>query len=464
MRLFNRYFSAYGLFLLLGDIILTVLATVAARFLMVLAGVSDQTSWTQWMILGWMITALIVFSFYYSDLYALDQTLSERELMLRFANGFGIACLIIGGVSYPIQQAGSQNIYLIQMLLMAVGLFAWRLGFTKLLRRARIRGRVLIVGIQTIGRKVAEELCRQKHLGMEVVGFMGAQAGDITLSYGNPTRIRLPVFPLQSTLEVVEAKGVNRILIAESNGNLPGQELVTLRINGIPIEDCHTFFERLMSKISITDLQPGWLALSKGFHRTSWIMATKRTIDILVSAVGVVLAAPIALITAIAIKLDSLGPIFYCQKRVGQNERPFTLYKFRSMFDDAEVGTGPVWAGESDPRVTRVGKIIRKLRIDEMPQMLNVLRGEMSFVGPRPERPFFVAELKGKVPYYHLRFSVKPGITGWAQVSYPYGDSEDDAIEKLEYDLYYMKNMSPIFDLQILFETIKVILVGRGAQ
>jgi exopolysaccharide biosynthesis polyprenyl glycosylphosphotransferase len=176
------------------------------------------------------------------------------------------------------------------------------------------------------------------------------------------------------------------------------------------------------------------------------------------------LAAPIALITAVAIKLESDGPVLFRQERVGQDDRPFTLYKFRSMRSDAESGTGPVWATENDPRVTHVGRIIRKLRIDEIPQMLNVLKGEMSFVGPRPERPFFVAALKENIPYYRLRFSVKPGITGWAQISYPYGDSEQDAIEKLQYDLYYVKNMSPIFDLQILFETVKVVLLGRGSQ
>ena len=179
---------------------------------------------------------------------------------------------------------------------------------------------------------------------------------------------------------------------------------------------------------------------------------------------GLVLSAPIAALIAVAIKLDSAGPILFCQERVGQNEQPFVLYKFRSMTQDAEAASGPCWAEENDPRVTRVGWIIRLLRIDEIPQMLNVLKGEMSFVGPRPERAFFVNSLKKTVPYYQLRFTVKPGITGWAQVSYKYGATNEDAVEKLQYDLYYLKHMSPIFDLQILFETIKVVLLSRGAQ
>jgi exopolysaccharide biosynthesis polyprenyl glycosylphosphotransferase len=190
----------------------------------------------------------------------------------------------------------------------------------------------------------------------------------------------------------------------------------------------------------------------------------KRFADVGVAAVGLILASPLALLTAIAIKLDSPGPILFRQERVGQNEQTFVLYKFRSMCCGAESKTGPVWAEENDPRVTRVGRIMRKLRIDEIPQMFNVLRGDMSFVGPRPERAFFVSSLKESIPYYQLRFAVKPGITGWAQISYGYGANETDAIEKLQYDLYYVKNMSPIFDLQIILETIKVVLLGKGAQ
>jgi sugar transferase (PEP-CTERM system associated) len=384
--------------------------------------------------------------------------------MVRFANGFGIACLIIGTVSYPVQEPASQNIYLIEISFIGFGLFAWRSGFLVWLRKARVRGRLLILGMQAIGKQVSEQLWRHKHFGMEVVGFIGPQAGNVTLSYGNPRSICLPVFPRQSILQVVEANSVSRILVAESNGDFPGQDLIALRLKGVPIEDCHSFYERLMSKISITDLHPSWIALSKGFRRSPWRSAAKRFADILVSAAGLVLASPIALLIGIAIKLESAGPILFCQERVGQDEQPFVLYKFRSMFCDAESETGPIWAKENDPRVTRVGRFIRKLRIDEIPQVLNVLKGDMSFVGPRPERPFFVASLKDAIPYYQLRFAVKPGITGWAQVSYGYGANETDAIEKLQYDLYYVKNMSPIFDLQIILETIKVVLLGKGAQ
>lgn len=466
MRLFNRYFCAYDLSLLVGDSALTVAAALGSRgiVLMTVAEASHVAGWSRWIAMAAMITFFIVVSFYYADLYAIDQTLSTREMVLRFATGFGIACVLVGGVSYFIQEAGSQNIYLLQMSLLGVSLLAWRLLFMKLLKRAKVHGKLLIVGMQAIGRQVSEALFRQKHLGLEVVGFVGSQAGQVTLSYGNPTRVTLPVFSRDLLLSTVESKAINRVLIADTNGNCPDEELVALRLNGIPVEDCHTFYERLMSKISITDLHPGWLARSAGFRRTRWMLAMKRLVDVMGSTIGLALAAPVVVITAIAIKLESVGPVLYRQERLGKDEKPFFLYKFRSMLDGAETDTGPIWAREDDPRITRVGRIIRTLRIDEIPQMLNVLSGEMSFVGPRPERPYFVASLKKEVPYYHLRFAVKPGITGWAQISYKYGDNQGDATEKLQYELYYIKHMSLIFDLQILFETVKVVLLGKGAR
>lgn len=464
MRLYNRYLSPYDVLLVIGDVGLVVCATVVARYTMVYAGVADIADWSRWMIVAGAITSVIVATFYYADLYELDQTLSRREMTLRFLNGFGVVCIIIGMVSYPHQEAGAKNIYLIEISLIGAGLFTWRLFIINLLRRAKCRGKLLILGLQEIGKQVSEQVYLRKHLGMEVIGFVGAEAGTITLRYGNPRLVTLPVYSRDSIVSVAATNDVSRILVAEGNGNFPGQDLVTLRLNGMPFEDCHTFYERLMSKISITDLHPGWIARSDGFRRTPWIAFAKRTIDIVVSGFGLVLSAPIAALTAIAIRVDSNGPILYCQERVGQKEHPFLLYKFRSMSQDAEGASGPCWAEKNDPRVTRVGRFIRLSRIDEIPQMLNVLKGEMSFVGPRPERPFFVDGLKAAIPYYSLRFSVKPGITGWAQVSYKYGASDEDAVEKLQYDLYYLKHMSPVFDLQIIFETIKVVLLRRGSQ
>jgi len=466
MRIFNRYYSTADLLLILGDIALVIFVTGAVRALLYMTDFTDVFNLTLWMSQGEQIAAFVVVSFYYSDLYDLDQTPLKSEWTVRLFIGFGIACMLIGGLSYVIPRFGFQDIYLIQMILLGLGLLSWRIGFIRMIEKARTQSKVLIVGTRKIARLVAEEICRQKHLGMRVVGFIGRQNGEISLSYGNPARVSLPVRPMHSTIEVIEREGVNRILVdgEGSCAGFPAQELVVLRLKGIPVEDCHTFYERLKSKVSISDLQPGWIVLSEGFRRSRWIFLTKRLIDILVSALGLVVTSPITLLAAIAIKFDTPGPVLYSQERVGLGERLFTLYKFRSMVHEAEALSGPVWAEANDSRVTRVGKLMRKLRIDELPQMINVLKGEMSFVGPRPERPFFVSGLKEKVPYYYLRFSVKPGITGWAQILYAYGDSEEDAIEKLQYELYYVKNISPMLDLQIIFETLKVVILGRGAQ
>lgn len=465
MRFFNRYHTRYDLILFLGDMIITIIATFSVRAVTLSSMAGGNPQWLFWSLHGIGMAVIVILAFYYSDLYAIDQTLSVRELLLRSMAGFGIASMVIGIVSYPIPQFG-KTVYLSQMMLMGLGLCLWRLGLMHIIRRARIHAKVLIVGVQSIGKLVAEALCKQKNLGMQVVGFVGDSTGQIVLSYGNPKRITLPIFMPRSIAKMVEREGVNRILLAgaEPFGASLAKDLVGFRAKGIPIEDCHSFYERLVSKIAITDLSPEWIVLSKGFRRDRLILAAKRVVDVLASLIGLTLSTPVSLLAALAIKIESLGPVLYRQERVGQNDARFVLYKFRSMYQNAECEAGPVWASENDPRVTRVGRILRKLRIDEIPQMINVLKGEMSFVGPRPERPFFVEKLQQRLPFYDLRHSVKPGITGWAQISYRYGDSEEDAIEKLQYDLYYIKHMSPFFDLQIIFESCKVILLGKGAR
>lgn len=450
---------------MLGDLASVLGTSVAVRYVLAWSESSMSDPWPGAILHGVAMAIIVVTSFYYSDLYAIDQTLSVHELLHRFVAGLGTSCIVIGIISYPIPNFG-KSIYLGEMLAMGITLGFWRVGFMRVIKQSSNRARVLVIGTRTIGKMVAEELYLKRTLGMEVVGFVSENAGQITLSYGNPKKVEIPVYAPSSLTGLVASSRVNRILLAGAD-HCPQsyfQELVNVRAMGVPIEDCHSFYERLASKIAVADLPPEWIALSEGFRRDKIILAAKRIIDVIVSFLGLTLSAPLALLTALAIKLESPGPIFYRQERVGQNERHFTLYKFRSMAEDAEATGGPVWAAENDPRATRVGAIIRKLRFDEIPQMINVLKGEMSFVGPRPERPFFVERLKQNIPYYDLRHSVKPGITGWAQISYRYGDSEKDAVEKLQYDLYYIKHMSPVFDLQIIFESFKVILFGSGAR
>ena len=264
---------------------------------------------------------------------------------------------------------------------------------------------------------------------------------------------------------IVKAGGVDRIIVAldERRGKFPLEQLLSCRLKGVPVEDGIAFTDQLAGKLSVENIHPSFLIFSDGFKSSEIFKRMKRVIDILVSLVALTLFFPITLLISLAIRLDSKGPIFYKQERVGEDEKIFRLLKFRSMRVDAETGV-PVWASIDDPRITRVGRVIRKLRFDEIPQMINVLKGEMSFVGPRPERPFFVKELENEVPYYSQRHVIKPGVTGWAQIMYRYGASKEDALQKLEYDLYYIKHMSVVLDLMIILETVKIVLLGKGAR
>jgi len=266
-------------------------------------------------------------------------------------------------------------------------------------------------------------------------------------------------------IRICQNMNVDRIIVAldERRGKFPLEQLLYCRLKGIQVDDWVAFTEQLAGKLSVENLHPSFLIFSDGFNRSDIFKRLKRCVDIIGSVLGLTILAPVGLMISIVIKLDSTGPILYSQERVGEDGKTFNLLKFRSMRVDAE-GNGPVWAKVDDKRVTRIGHVIRKLRLDEIPQMINVLKGDMSFIGPRPERPFFVDLLKKEIPFYIERHVVKPGITGWAQICYRYGASKEDSVEKLKYDLYYIKHMSLLLDLVILFETIKIVLLGRGAR
>jgi sugar transferase (PEP-CTERM system associated) len=264
---------------------------------------------------------------------------------------------------------------------------------------------------------------------------------------------------------IVANKRVDRIVVGLSDrrGHLPIEQLLRAKLSGVRVEDATTTYERLTGKILIDDLKPSWLIFSDGFRASRWTRFVKRMLDLSLSIIVFIVAAPFMVLTALAVKLDSAGPVLYSQERVGENGRVFKIYKFRSMRTDAERGT-PIWARDKDDRITRVGRFIRLTRLDELPQLWNVMSGDMSFVGPRPERPFFVEQLAQEIPFYMQRHAVKPGLTGWAQVKYQYGSSIEDAMEKLRYDLYYIKHLSIVFDLTIVLDTVKVILFGKGAK
>jgi sugar transferase (PEP-CTERM system associated) len=265
--------------------------------------------------------------------------------------------------------------------------------------------------------------------------------------------------------EIVTRERISRVVVAEQdeqNRTRLAAALVDARLRGLRVSDAQDFYERTFGRIWVDALSSEWFVYTDGFYQSKTGRFLKRAFDLVFSALLLALAAPLFVLIAIATKLDSAGPVLFRQVRVGRHGKTFVIYKFRSMRDDAEFQIGPAWATEGDVRVTRVGRFLRKFRLDELPQALNVLRGEMSVVGPRPERPYFVDRLSEEIPFYNLRHYVKPGITGWAQVRYPYGASIDDAREKLQYDIHYVKHRSMVCDLKILCKTVKIVLIGRG--
>jgi sugar transferase (PEP-CTERM system associated) len=273
--------------------------------------------------------------------------------------------------------------------------------------------------------------------------------------------------PSGTLTETAVRLGVDEIVVAlteRRSGSMPLRQLLDCKASGIKVHDLNTHFEKTLGQIRLDYLDASWLIFGDGFNQGALRTAVKRVFDIVSAAILCVVSLPVMLLAGLFIKLESPGPMLYRQDRVGLNGKSFSIAKFRSMRNDAEKDGKPQWAAANDARVTRVGNVIRRLRIDELPQLMNVLRGDMSLVGPRPERPFFVDQLTQEIPFYALRHSVKPGVTGWAQVRYPYGATVEDSQEKLQYDLFYVKNHTLVLDLFVLYETVGVVLTGKGAR
>ena len=408
-----------------------------------------------------LATLFCLASFYLFDLYDFVVMHDRRELVLRLVQALGLAWVALALAFYAFPQLMlGRGISLIALPL-ALGLMVgWRVSIHWLLGHPDFGEKILIVGSGTFAVEVAREMLERPDAGYRIAGFVGSDPELLGKSLINPR-----VIGLTSELdEVVRREGIDRIIVAmgERRGQLPTNELLQLSLAGtVNIEEGASFYERVTGRVSLNMIRPSWLIFSSRGRQARIAGITRNIVHRIVALVGASFSLPIAIVTAILIKLDSRGPILYKQERVGKNGGAFTVMKFRSMRTDAEKA-GPVWATEDDDRTTRVGKIIRKLRIDEIPQFWNILRGEMDFVGPRPERPHFVSQLAQEIPYYEQRHLIAPGLTGWAQIKYPYGASIEDARQKLQYDLYYIKNQSLMLDAIILFETIKIILFGRG--
>ncbi len=408
-----------------------------------------------------LATVFCLAAFYLFDLYDFIVMHDRRELVLRLVQALGFAWIALAFAFYAFPKLMlGRGIFLIALPLALALMVGWRVSIHWLLGHPDFGEKILIVGSGSLAVEVAREMLDRPDAGYRIAGFVGTDAQLLGKSLINPR-----VIGLTSELdEVVTRENIDRIVVAmgERRGQLPTNELLQLSLTGkVNIEEGASFYERVTGRVSLNMIRPSWLIFSSRGRQARISGIARNIVHRIVAMVGGVLSIPFAIVTAILIKLESPGPILYKQERVGKNGQPFTLMKFRSMRTDAEKA-GPVWASQDDDRTTRVGKIIRKLRIDEIPQFWNIFRGEMDFVGPRPERQHFVSQLAQEIPYYEQRHLIAPGLTGWAQIKYPYGASIEDARQKLQYDLYYIKNQSLVLDAIILFETIKIILFGRG--
>ena len=408
-----------------------------------------------------LATVFCLAAFYMFDLYDFIVMHDRRELVLRLVQALGLAWVALALAFYAFPQLKLGRGVSLIALPLALGLMvSWRISIHWLLGHPDFGEKILIVGLGSQAMEVAREMLDRPDAGYRMAGFVGNDPELLGKSLVNPR-----VIGLTSELdEVVRREHIDRIIVAmgERRGQLPTNELLQLSLAGtVNIEEGASFYERVTGRVSLNMIRPSWLIFSSRGRQARISGIARNITHRIVALIGAIFSLPIAILTAILIKLDSRGPILYKQERVGKNGSPFTVMKFRSMRTDAEKA-GPVWASQNDDRTTRVGRIIRKLRIDEIPQFWNILRGDMDFVGPRPERPHFVSQLAEEIPYYEQRHLIAPGLTGWAQINYPYGASIEDARQKLEYDLYYIKNQSLMLDAIILFETIKIILFGRG--
>ena len=457
IRLFNRYVSQRHLTVFAGELLLI---TGSMGFVLHYYSPNDELSTAFWK--GAVVSALCMLCLYYNDLYDLTVVRTTREVFIRLLQSVGSALILIAvlylAVPWLMVADGAS---LPAFALFLTGILAWRLVFNHITRLRSFGERVLIVGTDTTAQTIARQIGGQEDFAYDVVGFIDDDPSRVMQSIGDWRVLGTP----DDIERIVARHGVDRLVVGMSDrrGRLPVRALLRSKLRGIRVEDVNTVYERLTGKLLVEDLRPSWLIFSDDYSASRWTRRSKRVFDIVLALVGLVVAAPFVLLTAIAVWLESGSPVLYRQERVGENGRVFTLNKFRSMRKDAEQGT-PVWARAEDDRVTRVGRFIRQTRLDELPQLWNVLRGDMSFVGPRPERPFFVNQLAEQIPFYEQRHAVKPGLTGWAQVKYRYGASFEDSLEKLRYDLYYVKHLSIPFDLTILFDTVKVVLFAKGAR
>lgn len=464
IRVCNLYIPSSKLLLIVGDALL--LAT--GFFLLFGPHVDlDSTAGLQFYPLVLLAAVVGVWSFYFTDLYESAVLRSRRMVMVAGLRGLGLSAILLAPLAWYFLRGRAQTQMIEPFLALILFLLYFQRWFSDWWLRRMSKGqRVLLVGSGVTLQRLAEELQGKSGLPFKLAGVVV-----------DPSR-SLPADPLFDDLrfsvvgtvdrlgDLARSFRPDRIVVSSEIGvsTVSASDLLALRRIGIRVQDAGELYESITGRVPVESVRANALAFGEALIPARFTRMLHRTVSFLAALVLTVLLIPIGLLIALAVKLESRGPIFYVQERVGLGDRTFHVIKFRSMRQDAESTSGPVWAATRDPRVTRVGAVLRKLRFDELPQVINVLRGEMCLVGPRPERPHFVRKLEEKIAYYDLRHCIRPGITGWAQVCADYGANVEESRTKLEYDLFYVKNASLMFDLMILFKTVKIMLCGRGAR
>jgi sugar transferase (PEP-CTERM system associated) len=443
--------------LVLGDVLVSLLALYIAFLIGTARGTQMPGSMEIF-----LFVSVILFSSYFLELYSRKRVfrMSLKEMPAIIFLGLTVSFFVLTAVFFMFPSIALGR----RQLLLSLGTFGsfqfvWHFFYTSLLNVSGMAQKVLVLGTGNLARKMEQIMFLHKtHY---------AFAGYYDLSTNNSRDSSSPLIaPCEGLLDIAKREKIDKIVVSvtERRGVFPLEELLNCKFAGVEIVDAPSFYEEVMGKMLIENITPGWFIFADGFKLNQTIKLFKRLSDIVLASLGLILTSPLFPLIALLIKIDSKGPVFYRQLRVGEREKNFFLTKFRTMQQNAETESGAVWAQKNDTRVTRIGNFLRKVRLDELPQFFNVLKGEMSFIGPRPERPEFVAKLQQTLPYYVNRHFVKPGITGWAQIKYRYGASDEDALEKLRYDLYYIKNLSLLLDTSITIDTIKVVLFGKGAR
>lgn len=460
IKVLNQYFPGRLFVLLVTENVLILLAiwgTVSFQL-----GAAEISAHPTLFLKALVVTAICQLCFYYADIYDLRTIGSKVEILFRLLQALGAAAILLAGVFvlFPGMRLG-ERVVEISILATVFTILLWRF-FVEWLNQAYGGGeRILLVGSSNAVKDLAHEIKLRPDLPIQLLGTVSETAENGELIEGLKD-----LGSLEHLESIISENSPDRVIVAlkERRQQLPINMLLKKRMQGLLIEEASTLYQKITGKIPVESIHPSSLIFSEGFLQSPFRRAYARIFGLIGAVLALIVFGPLMLLVAIAIKLDSKGPVLYRQTRVGKNGKPFEVLKFRSMRIDAESLSGPVWAQEKDPRVTRVGRLIRKVRFDELPQFLNVFYGQMGFVGPRPERPHFVEQLGAQIPFYDLRHSVRPGITGWAQVSLHYGATVEDSKEKLEYDLFYIKNLSLSLDFLILFQTVKIVLFGKGAR